>query len=117
MKQPWPIEQRSPIHAPAITCTKCQSLVSTPMCVSGPSTIAVGWMNGAFPPSLRCTSSRMTPAVPKRPPREARELPVPRDLRGAGPTRAHTTGAGELWHGDVLEVLGRTKDRSVDLVV
>lgn len=59
----------------------------------------------------------MTPAVPKRPPREDRELPLPRDLRGAGPTRAHTTDAGELWHSDVFELLGRLKDRSVDLVV
>ena len=37
--------------------------------------------------------------MPKRPPREARELAVPRDLRGAGPTRAHVTTLGELWHG------------------
>ncbi len=55
--------------------------------------------------------------MPKRPLREARELPVPRDLRGAGPTRAHTTDSGELWHSDVLELLGRLEDRSVDLVV
>jgi len=55
--------------------------------------------------------------MPKRPPREARELAVPRDLRGAGPTRAHATGTGELWHADVLELLGRLPDGSVDLVV
>ena len=44
MKQPWPIEQRSPMYAPGITCTKCQMRVSAPTCVFGPSTIAVGWM-------------------------------------------------------------------------
>ncbi|HEY1813356.1 MAG TPA: site-specific DNA-methyltransferase [Kofleriaceae bacterium] len=55
--------------------------------------------------------------MPKRPPRVVRELAVPHDLRGAGPTRAHATKSGELWHGDVLDVLGRLADRSVDLVV
>jgi site-specific DNA-methyltransferase (adenine-specific) len=55
--------------------------------------------------------------MPKRPPREARELPVPRDLRGSGPTRAHATELGELWHSDALELLGKLPDRSVDLVV
>ena len=59
----------------------------------------------------------MLPTVPKRPPREARELPIPRDLRGAGPTRAHASDLGELWHSDVLELLGRLPDSSVDLVV
>lgn len=55
--------------------------------------------------------------MPKRPPRVARELPLPRDLRGAGPTRAHKDAAGELWHCDVLELLGKLPDKSVDLVV
>jgi site-specific DNA-methyltransferase (adenine-specific) len=55
--------------------------------------------------------------VPKRPPRVRRELPVPRDLRGPGPARAHADTAGELWHADVLELLARLPDRSVDLVV
>jgi site-specific DNA-methyltransferase (adenine-specific) len=55
--------------------------------------------------------------VPKRPPRVARELSIPRDLRGAGPTRAHATSAGELWHTDALALLGGLADRSVDLVV
>jgi site-specific DNA-methyltransferase (adenine-specific) len=58
--------------------------------------------------------------VPKRPPRlllERRELPVPRDLRGPGPTRAHADALGELWHADALELLGQLGDRSVDLVV
>jgi site-specific DNA-methyltransferase (adenine-specific) len=55
--------------------------------------------------------------VPKRPPRVVRELPVPRDLRGAGPTRAHAGNGGELWHADVLELLGKLDDASVDLVV
>jgi len=44
-------------------------------------------------------------------------LPVPRDLRGAGPTRAHAGHGGELWHADVLELLGKLDDASVDLVV
>ena len=55
--------------------------------------------------------------MPKRPPRVARELAIPHDLRGAGPTRAHATRTGELWHADVLALLGRIADRSVDLVV
>ena len=42
---------------------------------------------------------------------------MPRDLRGAGPKRAHADAAGELWHADVLELLARLPDRSVDLVV
>ncbi|HEY5951035.1 MAG TPA: site-specific DNA-methyltransferase, partial [Kofleriaceae bacterium] len=42
---------------------------------------------------------------------------MPRDLRGARPTRAHATDTGELWHADVMELLGRLPDRSVDLVV
>ena len=44
--------------------------------------------------------------MPKRPPRIVRELPVPRDLRKAKPTRAHTVGDSQLWHADVLELLG-----------
>jgi site-specific DNA-methyltransferase (adenine-specific) len=59
-------------------------------------------------------------AVPKRPPRplfERRELPVPRDLRGEGPTLAHKSDLGELWHGDAVELLSRLPARSVDLVV
>lgn len=55
--------------------------------------------------------------MPKRPPRVARELAVPRDLRGAGPTLALRERGGELWHTDVMELLGRLPDRSVDLVV
>jgi site-specific DNA-methyltransferase (adenine-specific) len=55
--------------------------------------------------------------VPKRPPRVDRELPRPRDLRGAGPVRAHAGPLGELWLADVLDLLGRLPDRSVDLVV
>jgi len=57
-------------------------------------------------------------AVPKRPPRVTRELAIPRDLRGAGPTRAHVTeGGSELWHADVLVLLGKLPAGSVDLVV
>ncbi len=58
--------------------------------------------------------------MPKRPVRVVRELSVPRDLRGPGPTRALLTEAparGELWHADVLELLGKIPDGSVDLVV
>ena len=59
----------------------------------------------------------MALAVPKRPPRVARELTIPRDLRGSGPTRAHKDRLGELWHCDVFELLGKLPDGSVDLVV
>jgi site-specific DNA-methyltransferase (adenine-specific) len=68
--------------------------------------------------------------MPKRPPRVVRELPVPGDLRGDGPTRAWPApddpegprgpdGAvrGELWHADALQLLGALGDGSVDLVV
>jgi site-specific DNA-methyltransferase (adenine-specific) len=58
--------------------------------------------------------------VPKRPPRVLRELDelsVPSDLPGAGPTRALATGGGELWHADVLALLGTLASGSVDLVV
>jgi site-specific DNA-methyltransferase (adenine-specific) len=74
----------------------------------------------------------MVRSVPKRPPRVLQELPVPHDLRGPGPTRAlleasggrqaqlaltSAAALGELWHADVLELLGRLPDASVDLVV
>ena len=71
--------------------------------------------------------------MPKRPPRVVRELSVPHDLRGDGPTcalaipasgapaapggAAEPPGRGELWHADVLELLGRLADGSVDLVI
>ena len=59
--------------------------------------------------------------MPKRPPRVVRELPVPADLCEPGPTCAliaTSSGArGELWHADVLQLLGRLPDGSVDLVV
>lgn len=55
--------------------------------------------------------------MPKRPPRIRQELPLPRDLRGSGPTRALASQGGELWRADVLELLGRLPDGSVDLVV
>jgi site-specific DNA-methyltransferase (adenine-specific) len=55
--------------------------------------------------------------MPKRPPRVARELATPRDLRGHGPTLALRERGGGLWHTDALELLGRLPDRSVDLVV
>src|ERR1051325_5015559 len=70
--------------------------------------------------------------MPKRPPRVARELPVPDDLSAPGPTCAldlaaggapdaaegdDRPGRGELWHADVLELLGKLADGSVDLVI
>ncbi|HEY4055414.1 MAG TPA: site-specific DNA-methyltransferase [Kofleriaceae bacterium] len=55
--------------------------------------------------------------MPKRPPRVARTLPIPRDLRGAGPTRALADHGGELWHSDALALLKTLKTGSVDLVV
>ena len=54
--------------------------------------------------------------MPKRPPRAARELAVPPDLRGPGPTRALAAGGGELWHTDALDLLGTLATGSVDLV-
>ena len=59
----------------------------------------------------------MPRSVPKRPPRIDDELPVPRDLRGARPKLAHEGAGGELWHADVMGLLGRLPARSVDLVV
>lgn len=42
---------------------------------------------------------------------------MPHDLRTGGPTLALKERGGELWHCDVMELLGRLPDRSVDLVV
>jgi site-specific DNA-methyltransferase (adenine-specific) len=55
--------------------------------------------------------------VPKRPPRVTLELPRPSDLLDAGPTRALASASGELWHADVMALLGALDDDSVDLVV
>ena len=55
--------------------------------------------------------------MPKRPPRIAKELAIPSDLPGTGPTKAHATATGALWHSDALALLGTLADRSVDLVV
>lgn len=55
--------------------------------------------------------------MPKRPPRIARELPVPADLRGREPVRALATPAGELWRADVHELLARIPDGGAALVV
>src|SRR5262245_3389703 len=71
-------------------------------------------MNGSMKSDL---GASMRATVPKRPPRLARELPRPHDLRGAGPTLAFSGTGGELWHTDVLELLARLPARSVDLVV
>ena len=52
-----------------------------------------------------------------------RELSVPHDLRGDGPTVALVTGVrdgqprGELWHADAMTLLGKLEAGSVDLVV
>src|ERR1043166_1147868 len=68
-------------------------------------------------------SARLSGSMPKRPPRVVREWPVPEDLRGPGPTCAldvtatGSTCRGELWHADVLALLGRLPDASVDLVI
>jgi site-specific DNA-methyltransferase (adenine-specific) len=59
----------------------------------------------------------MLAAVPKRPPRLDSELAAPRDLRGAGPTKAFDDARGQLWHSDVFDLLRKLADRSVDLVV
>jgi site-specific DNA-methyltransferase (adenine-specific) len=60
-------------------------------------------------------------SMPKRPPRVVRELLVPGDLTGTGPTRALEVGSdgarGELWHADVMQLLGTLADASVDLVI
>lgn len=55
--------------------------------------------------------------MPKRAPRVHRELPVPSDLRGAGPTRALADARGELWRADVFALLGRIPDGGAALVV
>src|SRR5262249_32931234 len=75
-------------------------------------------------PRGRQTNSLSLGRVPKRPPRVVRELPVPHDLRGDGPTCALVVGGdpgspvrGELWHTDVMELFGKLVDGSVDLVI
>ena len=46
-----------------------------------------------------------------------RELPLPADLRGKGPTRALADDRGELWRADVLALLGGIPDGGAALVV
>jgi site-specific DNA-methyltransferase (adenine-specific) len=55
--------------------------------------------------------------VPKRPPRVARELPIPHDLRGSAAVCAWQGKGGALWRSDALALLGTLADASVDLVV
>lgn len=61
--------------------------------------------------------------MPKRPPTLHRELAVPRDLAGKQPKRALAiaasggNGGSELWRCDVMDLLGKLDDESVDLVV
>lgn len=58
--------------------------------------------------------------MPKRPPRVKRlldDLPTPADLRGEQATRAWHSALGELWCADVMSLLGKLDDGSVDLVV
>jgi site-specific DNA-methyltransferase (adenine-specific) len=88
-------------------------------------TLARGAHAGKRRPSDRQSSRLPSPRMPKRPPRVVRELSVPHDLRGPGPTLALATTAGtgagatrgELWHADVLELLAKLDDASVDLVI
>ena len=55
--------------------------------------------------------------MPKRPPRERQELPLPADLRGPAPVRALVTDTGELWRADVFELLAQVPDGGAALVV
>jgi site-specific DNA-methyltransferase (adenine-specific) len=55
--------------------------------------------------------------MPKRPPREAVELPVPKDLAGEKKTLALETGSGALWRSDVMELFAPLDNESVDLVI
>lgn len=57
--------------------------------------------------------------MPKRPPKLAKELPIPDDLSGELTPRvcALQTELGELWRSDVFELLQSFDDASVDLVV
>ena len=55
--------------------------------------------------------------MPKRPPRVSVELPIPKDLRGDGPTLAVREPRGQLWHADALTLLKTIPTGSVDLVV
>ncbi len=42
---------------------------------------------------------------------------MPRDLAGTKPKLAHATPLGELWRCDVMDLLGKLEDASVDLIV
>ncbi len=57
--------------------------------------------------------------MPKRPPRVAKELPIPTDLAASlsPKTLAVKTELGTLWRSDVFELLAALDDASVDLVV
>lgn len=57
--------------------------------------------------------------MPKRPPRVARDLPAPADLRGPAspPILALETELGRLFRADALELLAELEDESVDLVI
>ncbi len=55
--------------------------------------------------------------MPKRPPRIARELPVPEDLLGDAATLAYRDERGALWKSDALALLATLPDASVDLVI
>jgi site-specific DNA-methyltransferase (adenine-specific) len=57
--------------------------------------------------------------MPKRPPRIARDLPVPRDLRQspASPKLAFRSPLGSLWYGDALAVLDAVEDGGAELVI
>jgi site-specific DNA-methyltransferase (adenine-specific) len=57
--------------------------------------------------------------MPKRPPRELVELPIPGDLakKRRAMKKAFESKQGSLWHADVFELLKTCADGSVDLVV
>jgi site-specific DNA-methyltransferase (adenine-specific) len=92
----------------ALGCTPVRSVIA-----------AARWHAATAPATVRPRRYALPP-VPKRPPRVVRELAVPHDLRGDGPTCALALTEphrGELWHADVLELLAPLADGSVDLVV
>jgi len=57
--------------------------------------------------------------MPKRPPKQAKELPLPDDLRGplSPPTLASSTELGQLWRADVFDLLANIQSSSASLVV
>src|SRR5262245_33891528 len=100
------------MRAPGMTWAKCQIRVPDPIWAPG-SITAVGWTGW----SASDTPGTMPRPMPKRPPRVARELPVPADLHGEAPAVAWRGAGGTLWHADVLDLLAEIRSGTVDLVV